>query len=156
MFQVETRTLPERRLAALHHTGPYEGTGACFEELDRLATEHDLWPQVQGMVEVHYDDPATAPAAQLRAHAGLVDAGGLVVPEGLEAVALAGGEHAVLTYKGPYASIKVAYDYLFGKWLPGSGREPADAPCYEVYLNDPVEVAEEDLLTEICLPLKAA
>ena len=60
----------------------------------------------------------------------------------------------MLTYKGPYSGIHAAYHSLFGNWLPGSGEEPADQPCYEVYLNNPRDTAPEDLLTEICLPLK--
>ena len=59
----------------------------------------------------------------------------------------------MLKYKGPYDGIKVGYDHLFGNWLPKSGREPAEAPCYELYLNSPTDVAREDLLTEIYLPL---
>jgi hypothetical protein len=37
---------------------------------------------------------------------------------------------------------------------PGSGEEDADSPAFEVYLNSPMDTAPEDLLTEICLPLK--
>ena len=61
----------------------------------------------------------------------------------------------MLTYKGPYASIKVAYDYLFGRWLAETGREPDDAPCYEHYLNGPDDTPPDELLTEICLALKS-
>jgi AraC family transcriptional regulator len=38
--------------------------------------------------------------------------------------------------------------------LPRSGREPADAAMFDIYLNSPMDTAPEDLLTEICLPLK--
>ncbi len=60
----------------------------------------------------------------------------------------------MLTYKGPYAGISAAYHSLFGNWLPEAGEEPAEAPCCEIYLNNSREVAPEELLTEICLPLK--
>jgi AraC family transcriptional regulator len=36
-------------------------------------------------------------------------------------------------------------------WLPDSGREPANAPPYEVYLNDARTTPPEELLTEICI-----
>jgi AraC family transcriptional regulator len=38
--------------------------------------------------------------------------------------------------------------------LPQSGEEPADTPSFEVYLNSPMDVAPEELITELHLPLK--
>ncbi|MFZ1481646.1 MAG: GyrI-like domain-containing protein [Paracoccaceae bacterium] len=61
---------------------------------------------------------------------------------------------AVLAFKGPYAGLPAAYDQLFGIWLPQSGEEPADSPVFELYLNTPMDTAPEQLLTEICMPLK--
>lgn len=153
MFNVEITTVPTRRLGALAHRGPYENIGQCFYELSQIAASEKLWPRVEGMVAVHYDDPNVVAEKDLRAHAAvhINDAGPL--PESLEEISLAGGRCAVLHYKGPYQSIKVAYDYLYGDWLPKSEHEPADAPPYEVYLNDPSTTAESELLTDIVLPL---
>ena len=66
-------------------------------------------------------------------------------------------------------------------WFPGSAREPVapeappreaeprlqcvsrrslgneeldERPCMEIYLNDPSEVPEAELRTDICIPLK--
>jgi len=78
-----------------------------------------------------------------------------VQPEGDVGVkTLEGGPHAVITHKGPYTHLGQAYDWLYGAWLPTSGREPRHAPPFEVYLNTPREVAPEELLTEIYLPLE--
>ena len=51
--------------------------------------------------------------------------------------------------------MKAAYQWLYGEWLVRSGREPADAPVFEAYLNSPVDTPPTELLTEICLPLNA-
>lgn len=154
MFDVDIENAPTRRLAALLHTGPYTKVGPCFEKLIASASSLDLWPHIHALAAVHYDDPNVVAEADLRCHAGLVIPTSLEMPEGLEEVILSGGRHAIMHYKGPYTSIKVAYDYLFGGWLPNSGREPADGPCYELYLNSPQEVSPEELLTDILLPLK--
>ncbi len=153
MFDIETKQVPACRLAALLHKGPYTDVGPCFEKLINTATSQNLWPQVRGMVGVYHDDPNTVAEADLRCHAGLMIPADMVLPEGLDEVELPAGPYAVLHYKGPYPSVKVAYDYLYGEWLPNSGREPANAPCYEVYLNSPADTAPEDLRTDICLPL---
>ncbi len=60
----------------------------------------------------------------------------------------------MLRHRGPYAELGAAYDWLFGVWLPGSGREAADRPCYEIYLNTPMDAEPKDLITDIYVPLK--
>ncbi len=153
MYDVEIREAPKRRLAALSHKGAYTDFGTCFEKLAEAASAHNLWPRVRGAVGIHYDDPNLVAEADLRSQAGLVLTDDAPIPVGLEEVLLQGGPCAVLRYKGPHEGIGVGYDQLFGVWLPNSGREPADAPCYELYLNSPADTAKEDLLTEIHLPL---
>jgi len=64
-------------------------------------------------------------------------------------------ECAVLRHRGPYATMRSAYQWLYGHWLVQSGREAADAPVFEEYLNNPRDTAPADLLTDICLPLAA-
>lgn len=153
VFDIEIRNAASQHLAALHHHGPYTGIGPCFQKLGTFAPQ--LGSDIRGVAAVYYDDPNVVAEADLKSRAGFLVADETKLPKGLDDVILQGGDYAVLTYKGPYEDIGVAYDHLFGRWLPGSGREPADAPCYEVYLNDPADTKPEDLLTEIRLPLAA-
>lgn len=153
MFKIDIQAAPRRRLAAIEHRGAYESVGDVFATLSSTASRENLWPRVRGMVMVSYDDPTVVDAAELRSHAGLLLADEQQLPATLEEVVLDGNECAVLHYKGPFDAIKVAYDYLYGDWLPKSGREPANAPPYEMYLNDPADTAPENLLTDIYLPL---
>ncbi len=55
----------------------------------------------------------------------------------LEHAEIQEGAYAVLRHKGPYSDMKVAYDWLFGEWLVRSGREPADAPIFEISQRPP-------------------
>jgi len=60
-------------------------------------------------------------------------------------------------HHGPYERLGETYAALFGQWLPANGREPGGASCsYEIYLNDPNSTPPEELLTEVCVPLKPA
>lgn len=155
MFDVELTDAPRRRLAALMHKGPYSGSGQSYQKVAQAISKLELWPNVRGMAGVYYDDPNVVAEKDLRCHAGVILNGETALPEGLEEVSLIGGRYAVLHYKGPYTALKVAYDHLYGNWLPNSGIEPMDAPSYEVYLNDPSTTAPGDLLTDIHLPLAA-
>jgi effector-binding domain-containing protein len=64
-----------------------------------------------------------------------------------------GGKLAQCLYTGPYNKIEPAYNALT-EWIKENGYE-ATGVAYEFYLNDPGEVAPEELLTQIVFPLKA-
>ncbi|MEW2918220.1 AraC family transcriptional regulator [Ruegeria sp. ANG10] len=153
MHPVTTRTEPARRVIALAHKGDYAVIGKKFEAFGALCESRNLWPQLGPVIGVYLDSPDDVSQDQLRSYAGAEFKGG-DTPEGMEDVQIPGGKTAILTYKGPYSGLHAAYHTLFGNWLPESGEEPADQPCYEIYLNDPRNTAPEELLTEICLPLK--
>ena len=153
MYPVTIRQEPDRRLASQRHVGAYYKIGKVFENLVAICTARNLWPDVAGFVGVYCDNPEEVPEDKLNSRAGMIWQGD-EIPEGLEEYIIQGGKTAVMTYKGPYAGLAEAYQTLFGDWLPKSGEEPADMPCYEISLNSPRDTAPEDLLTEICLPLK--
>lgn len=56
------------------------------------------------------------------------------------------------THEGSYATLRDDYDLMM-KHVGETGLE-LSVPTWEVYLNDPAEVAEEDLRTEIYSALK--
>ncbi len=66
---------------------------------------------------------------------------------------LAGGRYAKFTLKGPYTGVWPAFKKAFA-WLNEHDYELADGPCLENYLNDPNITPEDDLLTEIIIPIK--
>ena len=153
VFPVEIKTEPARRLAAMAHKGPYPDIGGAFQKVASVFSARNLWSQAQGMVGIYYDDPTTVAPEDLNSRAGVIVGSDFDMPENLEDVCAPGGRMAVMHYKGPYAGLKAAYDYLFGEWLPNSGEEFRDAPSFEVYLNDPMDTAPDELLTDICVPL---
>jgi AraC family transcriptional regulator len=153
VFPVEIITAPSRRLAAIAHKGPYPEIGAAFQQVASVFASRNLWPQAQGMVGIYYDDPSSIALEELRSHAGVLVDQSFEMPENLEDVKTPDGRMAVMHYKGPYAGLKAAYDYLFGEWLPKSGEEMREAPSFEVYLNDPMDTAPDELLTDIHVPI---
>lgn len=156
MFPVEITDVPERRLIGLPHQGAYFRISEAYSRLDAIIAARGLFPQTRGMIAVFYDDVTTVAEEDLRSFAAFQVEAELPLPDGLEERVLSAGPQAVLHYKGPYANLASVYDFLFGTWLPASGREPADAPSYEFYLNSPMDTAPDELLTDIYLPLKPA
>lgn len=64
---------------------------------------------------------------------------------------LPGGKMAKTVHKGPYEDCGPTYEKLF-KWLEENGKK-ITGPTREAYLNDPREVAPEEILTEIYVPI---
>lgn len=155
MPDVAIRTLAPAELAVIPHKGSYMEIGRAFETMFGTLGARNLLRPGLCMKGLFYSDPTSVPEAELQSAAGIVipDAA-FPVEAPLERRSLRGGDYAVLRHKGPYSDMRAAYDWLYGEWLVRSGREAADAPVFEDYLNNPREVAPSELLTDICLPLK--
>jgi len=153
MHTVTFETRPSIRVVALAHHGSYDDMGTTFEKLN-------IWSMGQGIPQnaqsfgIYYDDPASVAAAALRSDACIAVDDSFTPAGEYNIKHTPGGRCAVLIHKGPYSDLEEAYQWFYGLWLPQSGEEPADAPPFEEYLNDPRTVAPTELLTAICLPLK--
>ncbi|WP_417584697.1 AraC family transcriptional regulator [Pelagibacterium sp.] len=153
-FSIEIVTLAERRCAGIDHRGSYmeidHAMGRLFSEL----VVRQAVPEVPEMIGLFFDDPDLGPETELRARACLPIAQTVTVDAPLVETHLRGGLYARLNYTGPYADMRSAYRWLLGTWLPRSGYEPDDAPIFEAYLNDPRVVPQNQLRTDIHLPLR--
>lgn len=156
MHSVEISSYPAETIAVVPHRGAYMQIGQAFEKLIGVLVNRNQICQTGAMKAFYFTDPTRVPEDDLRSAAGTVVPEDFPIEAPLERFDFDGGEFAVLHYKGPYADMKWAYEWLYGEWLTQSGREPADAPCMEIYLNNPRDTAPADLLTDICLPLKPA
>jgi AraC family transcriptional regulator len=152
--EVDIRTLPAMTAVTVDHTGAYMQIGKAFDTLLGVLATKGWLDRIVQMVGIYYDDPGVVAEAALRSKAGAVLAEPVEVDAPLPSTEIAGGAYAVLRHQGPYADMHAAYQWLYGEWLPRSGREAADAPVFERYLNDPRETPPSELLTEICLPLR--
>lgn len=144
---------PALRIAAVRHKGAPQDIGAAF---DRLMA----WTGAKGVamppavgVAVYLSDMARVPPQDQEALAGLSVGPEVEADDTISIHDIPAGKQAVLLYKGPYAQIGKGYQELFA-WLAASPEEPAAQPCFEINLNDPRQTAPEDLLTELCIPLK--
>jgi AraC family transcriptional regulator len=155
LMDVEIKNLDPIRVAFVRHVGPYAGCGAAWEKLCAWAGPRGLFGPDTRFLGICHDDPQITPPEKIRYDA-CVTVGAEVVPEGeVGAQETVGGEYAVTLHRGPYEQLHATYERLCGEWLPHSGREPAIAPCFEVYLNDPKTTRPAELLTQIHMPLAA-
>ena len=152
---VTVQALPALQLLAVEHRGSYMEIGQAFERLFGTLAAHGLARPGMRTLGLYHDDPDAIDQAALRSHAavgGAVDPGA-ALPPGLQRITLPPARCAVLRHQGPYSSMRAAYRWLFGTWLPRSGFDVADGPIVEDYLNNPRHVPPTELRTDICLPL---
>jgi AraC family transcriptional regulator len=153
-MDVEIRTCPARRVAALTHTGPYNTIGATFDRLGSIAGPAGLFSHDGArMVAIFFDDPETVPAAKLRSAAGVIAPAGVALPSALHEFFLPEGRWASTLHRGSYQKLGDSWQRLLGQWLPSSGHRVGRGDCYELYLNHPGNASEEELRTELYVPL---
>ena len=154
MQHVEIRTLPRMQAATIAHRGSYMAIDRAFGTLFGILGARNLLGPGQRMFGIYYDDPASVAEPELRSRAAIVATKPLPTEPPLEPATIVGGAYAMLRHKGPYADMRHSYEFLYGTWLPQSGREPADAPCIEEYLNTPRDTPPTELISDIYLPLR--
>jgi len=147
----ETSELPYLYVEKSARMAPDEigrAMGEAFGTVWGFMQDHAIAP-AGGALSVYYDYDAT----QMDFRAGFVVAkADLAKAEGaVKGDVTPAGRVARFVHKGPYETVSADYDLLMA-WMEKQGLKMA-VPAWEVYLNDPDQVAPEELLTEcnVCL-----
>ena len=154
-MDVRIETLPSVEVVYCRRLGPYEESApAAWQALWAWIRARDLGGEVRGAYGFGLDDPTTTPAEALRYDACLALAAAVGADEaaGIGIQTLPGGRCAIGRMRGPYQGMPAFFGALLGDWLPASGESlDPGRPFLEIYLNDPTEVPESELLTDLCL-----
>ena len=152
-MDVEKKQLPAMRLATLHHVGAYNRISEAFGRLGQIAESAGLFRGKPTMLALYHDDPETTPEAELRSDAAVVIPEDVPVPKGLVEQRLAAGRYACTRHLGPYESLGDTWARFMGHWLPASGERMGNGTSFEIYVNNPMEVPKEQLITDLYIPL---
>ncbi len=154
-MNVAIEKMPELRVGAVRHIGPYMQINEAFATLHAVVQKAGVasTPDV-ALLGIYYDDPETTPASELRSDAGLTLPSGTPLPEGLEERMLPAGRYARTTHVGPYEQLGDVWSRLMGEWLPASGERVRNTPSYEIYRNTPETAPSEKLRTDLYIPLE--
>jgi AraC family transcriptional regulator len=155
-MQIQIVEFEETKVAVLEHRGPPALVNDSAGSFIAWRKESKLSPLATSKTYgVPYDDPRVTEPEKFRFDiCGSVNADVPANPQGVVTKVIPGGRCAVLRHRGAHAAIDDKVRHLYGEWLPASGEELRDFPCYFHYLNFFPEVAEHELITDIYLPLK--
>ena len=153
-MDVEIRRIEPIRVAFVRHVGPYNEAGKAWDILCTYLGKKGYLGPGSKFIGICYDDPDVTPPEKVRYDACITVDESFVPEDEIAVQAIGGGEYAVTTHFGSYDKLGQTYSRLFSDWLMKSDREIRQEPCMEFYLNDPESTEPDDLLTDICLPLK--
>lgn len=152
-FEVAEVVLCAAQGLGVEHRGAYLSIGRAFDQLFARLAVLGLGRPGMRMLALFHDDPSSVKAADLRSTAVVLGSAPAPTGSGLDAVEIHAGSFVRLAHTGPYASMPAAYRWLFGHWLPTSGRQLGSGPVIEEYLNSPRQTAPRDLRTYLQVPL---
>jgi len=155
-MDVKIVTIDEEKIAVLEHRG-------SPDKLNYSVSKFIEWRKQSGLSPVNtaktyglaYDDPSVTAPEKFR-----FDICGLVkseVPEndfGVINKVIPAGRCAVIRHLGSHDAIAEKVCYLYSQWIPESGEQLRDFPCFFHYLNLFPQVDECDLITDIYLPIE--
>lgn len=153
-MDVEITAMPEQRVGAVRHIGPYNQISEAFGRLGEIAGKAGLFANPgASMIALYHDDPESTPPDKLRSDAALTVSDDATLPPDLREQRLPAGRYAKTLHVGGYETLGDTWARFLGEWLPSSGERLADGPSYERYLNNPMNTPKDQLRTEICVPI---
>ena len=160
MQPLEIRDLPDQKVlyarATEIMTSPAFQTanGEAFGHLWAFLGAHQLMDKVRHCIAIYPDEVEVGKPA--RFDAGAILAEGVETPatDGLAYQTLPGGRWAIFRHIGPYDTLWQTWEAIFRDWLPTAGVELREALPYEDYVDDPSQVAPDQLRTDIYVAIK--
>ncbi len=155
---VEVKEIEAFDIAYLRHIGPYKGDealfGRLFGQICGWAAPRGLMNQNTKFLSIYYDDPEITEESKLRLDVALSIPPSVEVEPPIGKSSIPKGKYAVCLFDMGPNDYQDAWNFLYGQWLPQSGFQPDDRPCFENYLSDPKDDPNGHCQVEIYVPVK--
>lgn len=156
MEEITIVDFPSQTVLGTKQTGKYELIPSLIRKVFEYAIPHGAQIQGPPMFICHETSVEAAEEANREGTAKVE----IVVPiaakidgtDNITCYELPGGCMAKIVHKGPYETCESTYQKLFC-WLSENNKR-INGPIREVYCNDPREVPQEEILTEIYAPIE--
>lgn len=154
----EVRELPDMTVAYIRHIGPYQGDNQLFE---RLWNKLFAWAGPRGLIGgkdfrsliIYHDDPNVTTGDKLRMSVCITVPADTKTDGEIGKMQLDAANYLIARFVLGPQDFQQAWDWVYGQWLPTSGYQPDDKPCFEMY---PEEPKDGKFTVEICVPVKPA
>lgn len=154
--KVEIKDFPETTVAYVRYIGPYKGDAELFAGLfGKLMS----WAGPRGLATaeaksliVYHDNPEITEESKLRVSVCLTVPKNTQVDGEIGRMTIEKGRYAFARFRPTPAEYTAAWNWVFSEWLPSSGWQCDDKPCFELYHGG--EDAEGRVDVDICVPVR--
>ena len=152
---VEINELPKMTLAYVRHIGPYKGNENLFEglwgKLFSWAGPRNLIGADTKSLAIYHDDPNITEEDKLRVSVCINVPDSTKVEGEIGKMDLEAAKYAMARFEIGPDEFEAAWNWVYSDWLPQSGYQPDDKPCFEMY---PEEPKDGKFVVDICIPVK--
>ncbi len=154
MVQTEVKMVEEMRAACIFHNGAVSAIG---DDMGRLIGELMGWVMKRGVktegppFAVYYSSPDDMARGEMQFEVGIAFVGEAQEEGTIRIKTFPAQKVLSAIHKGPYNQIAPVYAALM-EYATNNGYEVIGPPM-ELWLTNPMEVAESELLTEVRFPV---
>lgn len=148
--------LPNLDIAYVRHVGSYLETGQAWGKLGEWAAKHELFPPVHTFMGISLDDPNVTDEYSCRYDACVTidDSFKKDSDSSINYRTLQGGLYALYPFYDTIDKLAIAYQTVYGQWLPTSEYEPEDKHSLEFCMNNPFEDPEGKAKIDLYIPIR--
>jgi AraC family transcriptional regulator len=156
---IEVKDTKEFHVAYIRHIGPY---AADVELFGRLFNKLAAWAGPRGLLQlpdtrfltIYHDSPELTDPSKLRTDVCITVPANTRVDGEVGKAVIPAGKNAIAHFEIKPDQYTDAWNAVYGGWLPESGYQPDDRPCFELYLNDAKSHPEGKCIVNIYVPVK--
>lgn len=155
-MEVDVKNIPQITVAySANLEGYFENKiAAAWSKIINWAKATGLILPATKFIGVGFDAPDITPKDKCRYYACISIPENTEVNNGIGKMELKEGKYGVYRFRGSVLDIEKTYKQLYTNWLPLSGYQPADHPCYEVYYKFPNSEPKAIIEMDIFIPIK--
>jgi AraC family transcriptional regulator len=154
-LRIDVVSIEPFEVVALRTTGAYADLDQAFGRLFNWAAEAGIVDKMTDLYGIPRHDHRDTPAAELVFDCALKFSAAVAPIAPMRSLQICGGDHARIRHVGSFLALEDTTDRVLAEWLPGSGRQLRDLPIHYAYLDDPENVPEAMLRTDIYVPLQS-
>lgn len=152
-LRVEVVSVDPFEVVALRNRGDYADLDQVYSSMFNWAAEAGLIEQLAGLYGIPLGDHRDVPPDQLEFDCALQFSVIARPSLPMRLLSLGGGRYARTRHVGSFNGLEDTADRVLAAWLPASGYVLRDAPIHYCYHDDPEQVPEALLRTDIFIPL---
>lgn len=153
-MQVRIVEFPKTAVAVAEHRGPPTLEHETVRRLIAWRIHNRVAPDRHNTYGVHYTDPYKVEPSEHRVDICVAyDQAIASNPWGIVGKVIPACRCALARHLGSREDVAAAA-YLYREWLPKSGEMPGDFPVFFHYVNVGPDVRDEEMVTDVYLPLR--